>query len=73
MASILRPLAKLIHSSASTLIDTQATTRLSTTVGDLVASGFKVVEDLLKIAQDLTAFNATQPSPPSQPEQDEPH
>jgi hypothetical protein len=68
MASFLRPLAKLIHGTASTLIDNQVTARLSNTVGDLIASGFKVVEEVLKVAQDLTAPDPAQPSPPSPPE-----
>lgn len=69
MASFLGPIGQLIYSTASTLIDNQVTTRLSTTVGELVAVGFKVVEDVLKVAQDLTAPDATQASQPDEGEQ----
>jgi len=71
MASFLGPIGRLIHSTAGTLIDNQVTSRLSTTVNDLVTSGFKVVEEVLKVAQDLTAPGPAQPSQPSQPEQGE--
>jgi hypothetical protein len=59
----------LIYSTASSLIDNQVTTRLSTTVGELVTAGFKVVEDVLKVAQDLTAPDATQASQPEEGKQ----
>ncbi len=61
----------MIHSTASTLIDKQVTARLATAVGDLVTTGFKVVEDVLKVAQDLTASKPAQPTQPSQPSQPE--
>jgi hypothetical protein len=69
MASFLGPIGQLIYSTASSLIDNQVTTRLSTTVGELVTAGFKVVEDVLKVAQDLTAPDATQASQPDEGKQ----
>jgi len=67
MASFLGPIGQLIHSTAKTLIDNQVTTRLSTTVGDLVTTGFKVVEEVLKVAQDLTAPDDPQSDQGNQP------
>lgn len=69
MASFLGPIGQLIHSAATTLIDNQVTTRLSTTVGEFVATGFKAVEEVLKVAQDLTAPDAAQPSQPEEGDQ----
>ena len=69
MASFLGPIGQLIHSTASTLIDNQVTSRLSSTVGELITTGFKVVEEVLKVAQDLTAPEPAQPSPPEPGEQ----
>jgi hypothetical protein len=69
MASFLGPIGQLIYSTASTLIDNQVTTRLSSTVNELVTTGFKVVEEVLKVAQDLTAPEPAQPSQPQQGEQ----
>jgi hypothetical protein len=69
MASLLSPLSQLIHTTASTLIDNQVTTRLSASVGELVTTGFKVVEEVLKVAQDLTAPAPAQPSQPEQGDQ----
>lgn len=69
MASFLGPLGDLIHSTATALIDNQVTARLATTVGELVATGFKVVEEVLKVAQDLTAPDAAQTEQPDPGEQ----
>ena len=69
MASFLGPIGQLVHSTASNLIDNQVTTRLSSTLSDLVTSGFKVVEDALKLAQDLTAPEPAQPAQPDEGKQ----
>jgi len=69
MASLLSPLGQLIHSTASSLIDNQVTSRLSSSVTDLVTTGFKTVEEVLKVVQDLTAPAAAQPSQPEQGDQ----
>lgn len=69
MASFLGSIGQLIHGAATTLIDNQVTTRLATAATDLVTTGFKVVEDVLKVAQDLTAPEAAQPSQPEEGDQ----
>lgn len=67
MASFLGPIGQLIHGTATTLIDSQITSRLATTVGELVTTGFKVVEEVLKVAQDLTAPDDQQSNEGNQP------
>jgi hypothetical protein len=69
MTSFLRSIGQVVHSTASTLIDNHVSLRLSTTVNDLITTGFKVVDEVLKIAQDLTAPDPAQPSQPEQGEQ----
>lgn len=71
MTPFSKTVGQLIHSTVSTLIDNQVTSRLTATVNDLITTGFKVVEEILKVAQDLTAPDPAQPSQPSQPEQSE--
>lgn len=66
MASFLGSIGQLVHDTATTLIDNQVTTRLATAASDLVTTGFKVVEDVLKVAQDLTAPDPAQPSQPDE-------
>lgn len=54
MNSILAPFNKIIHETSAALIDNQITKRLADMVATSVSSGFEVVEDLLKIAKDIT-------------------
>lgn len=54
MNSILAPFNKIVHDTSVALIDNQITGRLADMVTTSVSSGFEVVEDLLKIAKDLT-------------------
>jgi hypothetical protein len=67
MATFLASASELVHGTVSTLIDNQVTSRLTDTATGLVTSGFKAVEEILKITQDLTAPGvapASQPDPP---------
>lgn len=69
MAKLMGSVGSLIYSAVSTLLDNQVAPRLSTTMNDLVTTGFKVVEEVLKVARDLTAPDPAQPSQPEQGEQ----
>lgn len=69
MAKFMGSVGSLIYSTVSTLLDNQVALRLSTTVNDLVTTGFKVVEEVLKVARDLTAPDPAQPPQPEPGEQ----
>ena len=71
MATFLASASELVHGAVSTLIDNQVTSRLTDTATGLVSTGFQAVEEILKIAQDLTAPAAAPAAPaaPSQPAQ----
>jgi hypothetical protein len=54
MMTILESINRVVHDLSTALIDNQITTKLSDAVTSSLKTGFEVVEDLLKIAQDLT-------------------
>ena len=63
MATIVGSVRGLIHDTAGALIDNQIPTKLGTAVTDLVTASFGIVNDVLKVIQDVTA-EAAQPDPP---------
>lgn len=60
MNSILVPFNKIVHDTSAALIDNQIPKRLADMVSASVNSGFEVVEDLLKIAKDITQEEESQ-------------
>jgi hypothetical protein len=68
MATFLAFASELVHGTVSTLIDNQVTSRLTDTATGLVSTGFKAVEELLKLTQDLTAPGAAPAAPPVPPQ-----
>lgn len=68
MATFLGFASELVHGTVSRLIDNQVTTRLTDTATGLVSTGFKALEDILKITQDLTAPGAGPSAPPVPPQ-----
>jgi len=71
MATFLGFASELVHGTVSTLIDNQVTSRLTDTATGLVSTGFKALEDILKITQDLTAPGAAPDSMPTPPQPDQ--
>jgi hypothetical protein len=54
MASLLAPVNKMIHDVSTQILDNQIPKQLSDLVTSFVSSGFHIVEDVIKIAKDLT-------------------
>jgi hypothetical protein len=54
MATILDSVGKLVHGTATTILDNQITDKLSDAINTAVKSGFDVIRDSLKVVQDLT-------------------
>lgn len=64
MATILGPVGQAVHDAASALLDNQIPKKFSDSVTQFVASGFGIVDDVLKIVRDLTAPDAAANPPP---------
>ncbi len=58
MASILGSVGQVVHDASTALIDNQITKKVSDLVTSSVKSSFDIVEDILKIVQDLTKQDA---------------
>jgi hypothetical protein len=54
MATILDSVGKLVHGTATSILDNQITDKLSDAINTAVKSGFDVIRDSLKVVQDLT-------------------
>jgi hypothetical protein len=54
MSSLTGSVGKIIHGTATSLIENQVTSKISATITTVVESGFSVVNDMLKVVQDLT-------------------
>jgi hypothetical protein len=54
MATILDSVGKLVHGTATSILDNQITDKLSDALNTAVKSGFDVIRDSLKVVQDLT-------------------
>ena len=54
MATLTGSVNKLIHQTSTQILDNGIPGKLADIVNTVVKSGFQVVEDLLKIAQELT-------------------
>lgn len=65
MAVIPGAIGRLAHDTATVLIDRQITKTLASAVTDVVTTGFGLVDELLKVVQDLTAPPPA--APPAQP------
>lgn len=59
MASVFAPVTKLIHDASAQLIANDIPKQVSDLVTSAVSSGFHIVEDVLKIAQELTKEDST--------------
>ena len=64
MATILGPVGQAVHDAAGALIDNQIPKKLSDSVTGFVASGFGIVDDVLKIVRDLTQPDSAVSQPP---------
>jgi hypothetical protein len=65
MASLLDSVGRIVHETATSLIERQVTTKIAAAVTTVVETGFGVIDDALKIVQDATApDDATKPPEP---------
>jgi hypothetical protein len=64
MATILDSIGKLVHGTATSLIDNQVTDKLADAINTAVKSGFDVIKDTLKVVQDMT--KPADDTPPNQ-------
>lgn len=55
MASLTGSVGKIIHGTATSLIENQVTSKVSAAITTAVESGFSVVDDMLKVVQDVSA------------------
>ena len=54
MTTLMESVNKLINQTSTQILDNQIPQKLADMVNTIVSSGFQVVEDALKITQDLT-------------------
>jgi hypothetical protein len=59
MATVLESFNKIIYQTSTQILDNQIPQKLSDMVTTVVTTGFQVVEDVLKITQDLTKASDT--------------
>jgi len=64
MATILDAIGKLVHGTATSLIDNQVPDKLADAINTAIKSGFDAIRDSLKVVQDLT--KPADETPPNQ-------
>lgn len=55
MASLTGSVGKIIHGTATSLIEKQVSSKISSAITTVVESTFGVIDDALRIVQDVTA------------------
>ena len=64
MATILDSIGKLVHGTATSLIDNQVPDKLADAINTAIKAGFDAIRDSLKVVQDLT--KPADETPPNQ-------
>ncbi len=59
MASVLAPVTKLIHEASTQLIENNIPKQVSDLLTSAISSGFRIVEDVIKITGELTKEDGT--------------
>ena len=59
MATLLDSVNKIVYQTSTQILENQIPQKLSDMVTTVVTTGFQVVEDVLKITQDLTKASDT--------------
>lgn len=63
MTSLTDSLGRIIHETASSLLEKQVSSKISAAITTVVESGFGVVDDALKVVRDVTAPEEDKPPP----------